>query len=111
MTNYYVVIQKPIKTKTSRILKITVKWEGVGGIEQLFLINFVLKRNDYLATMKEELNGFDSNITNISLIIEKKMVSIYLANVLHVPNWLGVYSKQAYGNHQIIYFQPQILLT
>ena len=54
------------------MLKITVKWEGVGGIEQLFLINFVLKRNDYLATMKDELNGFDSNITNISLIIEKR---------------------------------------
>ena len=48
---------------------------GGGGLEQLFLIKFVLKRNDYLAIMKDKLNVFDSNIS----LIMKTMESIYLS--------------------------------
>ena len=43
---------------------------GGGGLEQMFLIDFVLKRKDYLAIMKDKLNVFDSNISLIMKTME-----------------------------------------
>ena len=38
----------------------------------------------------------------------EKLESIHLSNVLNVPDWLGVYSKQVNGKHNYIFLVPDI---